>query len=134
MRGSPSRRSAAVSFAAGMSTVSSAALNVDHDVPPAVTPFSRPAHADGARSRSRTPPSGGDAANDGGSVTFAWTSKAAPSAGATARSVYVTRPYRVVRFAATIGASPAASQPRGVAFASHSVRVSGSSKQSIHFR
>ena len=38
-----------------------------------------------------------------------------------------------MRLAATIGASPAASQPRGVAFASHSVRVSGSSKQSIHF-
>jgi len=79
--GSPSLIRLAVSCAAEMSIVSSAASNADHAAPPTLTALSFPAWPTGARSRSRMPPAGAAVANDDGSVTFAHT-EYAPAASA----------------------------------------------------
>ena len=132
MRGRPSWITSAVSAAALKSTVSSAASNADHAAPPTVTPLSFPAYASGTRKRTRNPPEGPAVANDAGTATLARTVYAPPSSPAPCTPtpplmLNDTRPYRVVSRAADSGASPGASQSRGVALPSHSVRDSGSS-------
>ena len=121
--------------------VSVAASKLPHGFPPTVTLPSLPACASGARSRSRSPPAGPAFAKPAGTVTFARTTSfgllpvsSAVSAAVLTLSVKDTRPYRVVARSITSGASPGASQSRGVALASQSVCVSGSSKTCIHFR
>jgi len=81
----------------------------------------------GTRKRTRKPPDGPAVANDAGTTTLAHTVYTPLSAPTLPLMLNDTRPYRVVSRAADSASSPGASQPRGVALPSHSVRDSGSS-------